>query len=287
MKKLLERAKLWLSLVRFSHTLFALPFALGALVVAEGGAPRLRTLLFVLICMVTARNAAMAFNRLADRKFDAENPRTKNRHLPAGLVSPGAVALFVALNGGAFVASAFALNDLCGLLSFPTLAVLCGYSLLKRFTWAAHIGLGFADAIAPCGAWIASRGTLELFPVLLGGVVLLWISGFDVIYATQDAEVDVRTGLHSIPQRFGIPGALRFALGLHLAMLALGWTTGFVCGLSWPWHAAFAVATLAVLHEHLFRKSASLDDLNQDFFLANVVVSVVLMIGMFALPFVG
>ena len=281
------RVRLWLSLVRFSHTLFALPFALGALVVAEGGAPRPRVALLVLACMVTARNAAMAFNRLADHKFDAENPRTKRRHLPAGLVTPGGVACFVALNGALFVLAAFGLNDLCGILAFPTLATLCGYSLLKRFTWAAHIGLGIAEAIAPCGAWLASRGELEPFPLLLGGIVLLWIAGFDIIYATQDADVDRATGLHSIPQRFGIPGALRFALVLHLLMLALGWATGFLCALPWPWDAAFAVATLAILYEHLFRKSPSLDALNQDFFLANIVVSVAMMLGMFAMPFVG
>ncbi len=276
------RIRDWLSLVRFSHTLFALPFALGSLVVAERGVPRLRVLLPVLLCMVAARNAAMAFNRLADRDVDALNPRTARRHLPAGLLAPRQVALFVAVNALLFLLGAWLLNPLAGILAIPTLVVLLGYSFLKRFTWCANFGLGLALSIAPMGAWVASRGSLHAFPLLLGLAVFLWSSGFDIVYATQDYDADVRCRLHSVPQRFGIKGALRIAMALHLAMLGVLAAIGLLCPMPWPWFVASACAAAAIVYEHLFRKSASLETMNADFFLANVVVSAILMVGMFA-----
>ncbi|MFO0909145.1 MAG: UbiA-like polyprenyltransferase [Isosphaeraceae bacterium] len=222
-----------LGMIKFSHTLFALPFALfGAALAAkgpEGWHGRPRDWLGILLCMAFARSAAMAFNRLVDRRIDAGNPRTATRHLPAGVLSVRAVATFWLVCLVGFVTSTllFLPNRWPLILAGPVIAWLCGYSYAKRFTSLAHVWLGSALMLAPVAAWIALRGDLAWPPLILGLAVLFWVTGFDVIYACQDVEFDRASGLHSIPARLGVTRALRLAAALHAVMvvclLALAW----------------------------------------------------------------
>ncbi|GHV03355.1 4-hydroxybenzoate octaprenyltransferase [Bacteroidia bacterium] len=215
------------SLVKFSHTVFAMPFALMSYAAATmgadgGGAAGLRwtTLLMVLLCLVAARNAAMSFNRIADRDIDGRNPRTTQREIPSGQLSLRAARWFCMANSVIFVAAAALINPLAGWLSPVALALLLGYSYTKRFTWASHLALGLALAIAPVGAWIAVRGAFGLFPIVLAGVVLTWVGGFDIIYSLQDVDFDRREGLHSAPARFTVAGAIAISMALHVLSLA-------------------------------------------------------------------
>ena len=214
-----------LGMIKFSHTLFAMPFALlGAALAArtdEGWDARARDWLGIVLCMATARSAAMAFNRLVDRKLDAANPRTAARHLPAGVLSAGAVATFTVVCSALFVASTllFLPNRWPLFLALPVLAWLLGYSLAKRFTILAHFWLGSALMLAPLAAWIAIRGELAAPPLWLGLAVLLWVAGFDIIYACQDAEFDRSTGLRSVPARVGVGRSLQTAAACHLGMI--------------------------------------------------------------------
>lgn len=267
----------FLALVRFSHTIFALPFALGALWVASQGFPTVKVLAGALICMVTARNAAMAFNRLLDRDIDALNPRTAQRHLVTGEISLPAAKSFIAVNALIFVASAAWLNPLAGILALPTLALLCAYTYFKRFSWTCHLYLGLSIGLSPVGAWVAATGEISVFSLWLGGILALWISGFDVVYATQDYQVDQKLGLHSIPARFGIARSLAIAAALHAMMFAV-----FVCGgiyyqMGLAWHLASALVGALLLYIHLLRRSADLDSMNKDFFLANAAISVLVL----------
>lgn len=284
---MLTKLRHYLSLVRFSHTLFALPFALAAMLWAQGGIPPLRVWLLVLLCMATARNAAMAFNRLADAAYDARNPRTARRHIPAGVLSRGGVLAFFLVNAGIFVTLAGLLNRLAFALSLPALAAVCFYSLTKRFTTWSHLFLGLAIGISPVGAWIAVRGSFGGEAILLCLTLMFWIAGFDVIYATQDEDFDRAAGLHSIPARFGRKGALRLSLALHAVMLAFAVLLEALYGLGWPFRAALAVMALLLAYLHLFRRGDSLDGLNQDFFLANIAVSLVIFCGVAASVLLG
>jgi len=197
-----------LEMIKFEHTLFALPFAFLGMLLAAGGWPSWRVVFWIVVAMIGARSAAMGFNRLADRSIDAANPRTSSRALPAGLVSPAAVALFVAASAALLVLAAWQLNPLALALSPLALAIVLGYSYTKRFTWASHLVLGLSLSGAPLGAWIAVRGDVTAVPLLLSAAVLLWVAGFDILYALQDLDFDRRSGLHSIPARFGVRGAL-------------------------------------------------------------------------------
>lgn len=214
-------------MVRFSHSLFALPFAIGSMWVAADGfrgmsaAATAKLVLLILGCMVTARNSAMSFNRIADAKIDAENPRTARRHLPSGRLSQRSVWAFLAFNGILFVAFAWLLQPLAGALAVPVWLALLSYSYWKRFSWLCHWFLGFSIGMSPLGAWIAVRGEFAVFPIFLMFILMLWMGGFDIIYATQDMEMDRKQGLHSVPARFGIEKSLRIALASHIAMLAL------------------------------------------------------------------
>lgn len=210
-----------LEMIKFEHTLFALPFAFLGMILAASGWPSWWTVLWIVVAMVGARSAAMGFNRLADRRIDAANPRTAGRALPAGMVSPAAVAVFVAASSALLVLAAWELNRLAFYLSPVALGILFLYSYTKRFTWAAHLVLGLSLAGAPLGAWIAVRGGVAAAPFVLAGVVLLWVAGFDVLYALQDLDFDRRTGLYSIPARFGVVGSLWISAVLHAAMLGL------------------------------------------------------------------
>src|SRR5512136_2266790 len=227
----------WAGFVRFSHTLFALPFALAAMAVAardNRGWPGWRTFLLILAAMISARTCAMAFNRIVDRKFDALNPRTANRHLPTGAISlPGAVGL-CALAGAGLVAASFFLNPLCFYLSPVALVVICFYSLTKRFTDYTHVFLGLALALAPVGAWLAVKGThvavVEILQMtVLTVVVVLWLLGFDIIYALQDYEFDRTHGLHSLVVAWGPKNALDAAFLAHMVMCGLLFAFGLLC----------------------------------------------------------
>ncbi len=282
----------YFSLVRFSHTLFAMPFALASMLWAAQGLPSLRVFLLIILCMVTCRNAAMAFNRLADADIDKANPRTARRHLPAGILSRGQVLGFLILNAGIFFAATWFVNRLAFVLALPTLAAVCGYSLTKRFSSYSHFFLGLAIGISPVGAWIAVRGAdmsaallaghwpaQSWIPFLLCLALMLWIAGFDIIYATQDHAFDQARGLHSMVVKLGVKGALKVSLAAHaamwLALAGLGWQAGL--GLAYGISLALVAAMLVYLHG--FRRSASLDSMNQDFFLANIAVSIIVLVG--------
>lgn len=282
LKKILEFGHL----VRFSHSLFAMPFALGSMWVAANGfrgmevAAAAKMIALIVGCMVTARNSAMTFNRIADADIDAKNPRTAKRHLPAGRLSRRSVYAFLAVNGVLFVAFAFLLQPLAGALALPVWLLLLSYSYWKRFSWLCHWFLGFAIGMSPLGAWIAIRGEFAVFPIFLLVILMLWMGGFDIIYATQDEEIDRQMGLHSVPARFGRKRALQIAFWSHIAMLVLCVAFGLVWSMGLPWWIVSGLMAAAVLYIHLFRKSDDLDAMNRDFFLANVAISVLVMVGL-------
>ncbi len=273
----------WLSLVRFSHSVFALPFALCGAWLAAGGVPEARVLVLVVLCAVAARTAAMGFNRLVDRAIDARNPRTRGRELPSGRLSVGAVRLLVVASALVFVALAFALNDLAGWLSGPVLLVLLGYSYVKRFSASAHLVLGLALALAPLGAWVAVRGAIgaDVVPVLwLALGVLCWVAGFDLIYACQDERFDRESGLHSIPARLGIANALRLSSALHAVTAAAFALAGWSAGLGWPWWIALAVALLLLVWQHRIVAPDDLSRADMAFFTLNGWVGLGLFAGL-------
>jgi 4-hydroxybenzoate polyprenyltransferase len=294
---MLQRLKYMLEMIRFSHTLFALPFAMMAAMMAWltpslSGEPvpfRWLHLLGILICMVSARSAAMAFNRLADRKFDAENPRTAKRHLPAGLLSVQSVVVFLVASSLLFVNGTllFLPNWLPLALSLPVLLILLAYSLTKRFTSLAHFWLGFSLALAPIATWIALRGQVvlvdvfDLLPaVLLGAAVMFWVSGFDMIYACQDYAYDKTSALKSIPKWLGIRGALRLAAVCHAVMLLIllalpevGSWGGPPLALGWIYFVGVGLLAGLLIYEHLLVKPNDLSRVNVAFFHVNTVVS--------------
>ncbi len=282
LKKILEFGHM----VRFSHSLFAMPFAIGSMWVAANGfrgmsaAEAVKIVALIVGCMVTARNSAMSFNRIADADIDAKNPRTAKRHLPAGRLSKASVVAFLVVNGILFVAFAALLQPLAGLLALPVWLLLLSYSYWKRFSWLCHWFLGFAIGMSPLGAWIAIRGEFAVFPIFLLVILMLWMGGFDIIYATQDEEIDRAMGLHSVPARFGRKRALQIAFWSHIAMLVLCVAFGVFWSMGAPWWVVSGLMAAAVLYIHLFRKSDDLDAMNRDFFLANVAISVLVMAGL-------
>lgn len=278
----MKRARDYLSLVKFSHSIFALPFALQGAWLASDGFPSWADLVWIVVCAVAARTAAMAFNRLVDRELDAANPRTQGRELPAGVVSPRGAAALVALSSAVFLAAAAALNTLCLALAPGVLLVLLGYSYCKRFSVAAHFVLGLALALAPLGAWLAVRGSFEgdLAAVLwLAAGVLTWVAGFDLIYASQDAAHDSARGLHSIPARLGIARALRLSSALHVASVLCFALQGHLAGLGLPYWIALAVAAALLLWEHAIVSAEDLSRVNMAFFTLNGWVGVGLFLG--------
>jgi 4-hydroxybenzoate polyprenyltransferase len=270
-----------LGMIRFSHTLFALPFAALGTVLASrtpsgGWVARPLDWLGILLAMVTARSAAMAFNRLVDRHIDARNPRTAGRHLPAGVLSVRTVALFTLASSVGFVASTLLFlprNTWPVILAIPVLLWLLGYSYAKRFTSLAHAWLGLALALAPVAAWIAIRGDLAWPPIWLGLAVLAWVTGFDILYACQDFEFDRAAGLHSLPARLGVPGALRVAATCHAGMVV------FLVGLGWSfplgklYFAGLGVVAALLAYEHALVRPDDLSRVNRAFFHVNVGIS--------------
>ena len=267
--------RLTLEMIKWEHSIFALPFALCGAMLAAGGLPTVRQLAWIVVAMVAARSAAMAFNRLADASIDAANPRTSARAIPAGHLTATFVATFVVISSGIFILAASQLNRLSLWLSPVALAVILLYSYTKRVTRWSHLVLGFALGIAPAAAWIAVRGSLDPRILLLTAAVTCWVGGFDVLYACQDFDFDRQAGLHSIPRYLGIRKALWVARGLHLAMvlLLLALLSAFHLG-----HLALygVVAVVALLgYEHSLVKHDDLSKLNAAFFTMNGVISVV------------
>jgi len=265
-----------LEMIKVEHTLFALPFAFAGMMLAAGGWPSWPTVGWIVVAMVGARSAAMGFNRLADRTIDAANPRTRSRALPAGLVTPRFVALFVAASLALLLLAAWRLNPLCLALAPVAIAVLLGYSYTKRFTAASHVVLGIALGGAPLGAWIAVRGDLAPTPFLLGAVVVTWVAGFDVLYALQDESFDRSRGLYSVPARFGTVAAIWCSALLHLATVGLLVALAFVyppgLGLAYGVGVTGCIALLA--WQHAIVRPRDLTRLNAAFFSANGVLSV-------------
>jgi 4-hydroxybenzoate polyprenyltransferase len=293
-----SRLSHWLSLIRFSHTVFALPFAALATVMAlsaplPSGQPpvlRIRDLVGIVLCMVFARSAAMAFNRLVDHHIDARNPRTSQRQLPAGVLSRREVWCFTVACALAFLASTalFLPNPVPLIASVPVLVFLCGYSLAKRFTSAAHLWLGIALSLSPICAWVAIRGVeslthpLDLLaPAVLAAAVAAWVTGFDIIYACQDASFDSQAGLHSVPARWGVAGALRIAAFCHLVMLLLLAVlpiVGGAAGFGWLFAGMLVIIAGLVVRQHWLVRPDDLDRVNQAFFDTNAAISLSLLV---------
>lgn len=272
----------WFSLVRFSHSLFALPFALASAWLAARGRPEARVLVLVIVCAVAARTAAMAFNRWLDRRIDAENPRTSGRELPRGVLAPGAALSLTVAAALVFLAAAWALNPLCARLAPVVLVVLLVYSATKRFSAGSHFVLGLALALAPLGAWVAVRGDLEgdlAPPLLLALAVLTWVAGFDLIYACQDEAFDRRRGLHSIPARFGAARALKLSSALHVVTLVVLALFAWRAHLGLAFDLALFLTGVLLVWQHRLVSPGDLSRVDLAFFTLNGWVSVALFLG--------
>lgn len=287
MTTVLNKIVIFLEMIKFSHTIFALPFALSAALLAAGGIPSARKLLFIVIAMAAARTAAMAMNRLIDARIDAENPRTAGRAIPAGLLSKGSVLAAILISVMILLWAAAMLNRLCLLLSPVALFFLLLYSYCKRFTSLAHIVLGICLAAAPLGAWIAIRGELSLPPILLGLLVLFWVAGFDILYALQDLEFDRKAGLHSIPVLFGVNGSLWLARIFHLITVLLLIAVMLLLQLGIWFLLGIILMTAMLLYEHWLLREGDLTRLDAAFFTMNGYISLTFLAATFADIFWG
>ena len=273
MTAVLQKITIFMEMIKFSHTIFALPFALSGALLAIRGLPSGRQLLFIVLAMVGARTAAMAMNRLIDAEIDARNPRTAGRAIPAGLLSKGAVLFAILLSVALLLWSAAMLNPLCLKLSPIALFFLVLYSYCKRFTALAHVVLGICLAAAPIGAWVALTGTIQLPAIVLGLLVLFWVAGFDILYALQDLDYDRSVGLHSIPVALGVSGSLWLARLFHLLTLALLLWLIVLLGLGpWFWLGSAAM-TAMLLYEHWLLRGGDLSKLDAAFFTMNGYIS--------------
>lgn len=264
--------------IKVEHTVFALPFAYLGMVLAYKQLPPLGTILLVTVAMVAARTAAMSLNRYLDRHFDARNPRTANRPVPAGELSARSVLIVGLIALAALVGAAALLNPLCLALSPIAVLALAGYSYLKRFTWLCHFGLGFTDAIAPAGGWLAVRPEFTGAMLLLAAAVGIWIAGFDLIYACQDVDFDRQEGLHSLPARFGVAAALRVSAALHVAMVGLLIGAGLLLGLGWIYYLGVAAAAALLVYEHRLINPRDLSKIDLAFFTVNSYIAGVLFV---------
>jgi len=271
--KQLKRLVIVLEMIKFEHTVFALPFAFLGSFLAAQGCPSFQKVLWILMAMVGARSAAMAFNRLVDRRIDKENPRTASRALPRRLLTPSFVAVFIVCSAAIFFFSAWMLNPLAFRLSPLALAIVLLYSFAKRFTWFSHLILGLSLAIAPVGGWVAVRGSLNIEPFFLAAAVAFWVGGFDIIYACQDVDFDRKHQLQSIPGRLGIRNALFVSRGFHVIMVAFLIATLGVFNLSGiSWFGLFLVI-LGLGYEHSLVKANDLSRVNAAFFVMNGLIS--------------
>jgi len=276
-----SRIRIVLEMIKFEHSVFALPFALvGALLAARanGGLPTWRQILWIVAAMVGARSAAMTMNRIADREYDRRNPRTANRALPAGELSVGFAWAFTILASAVLVIAAWQLNRLALELSPVALLILFFYSYTKRFTSWSHFVLGFCLGISPAAAWIAIRGSLDARMLILCAAVTLWVGGFDVLYACQDVEFDRAAGLHSIPKKLGIAKALLFARSMHVVMVALLAWLAWSFHLAWPAWAGIAVVAALLGYEHSLVKPNDLSKMNAAFFAVNGYISLLFLL---------
>jgi 4-hydroxybenzoate polyprenyltransferase len=265
--------------IKIQHTVFALPFAVMSAFLAAGGMPEIEKLLWIIVCMLGARSAAMAFNRIVDARFDKENPRTRDRALPSGKINVGNYAVFLVASSALFIFSAWMLNSLAFYLSPVALVIVFFYSLTKRFTAFSHFWLGLAISIAPVGAWVAIREEISFTSLLLGAVVVLWLIGFDILYSCMDIEADRINRLHSIPERFGVETALKMALASHAVMvvflLVLLEPTVL---LGWVYLAGVVLVAGLLVYEHSLIKKDDLSKVNMAFFNVNGIISIGLMI---------
>jgi 4-hydroxybenzoate polyprenyltransferase len=273
---MVERIRVYLELVKFQHTLFALPFALMGALLGAGGVPPARVLGWVVAAMVGARTAAMAFNRIADRRIDGDNPRTASRALPAGLARPVEAWAMVAGGSALFLLACRELGAWPLALALPVLALAFGYSLTKRFTWTSHLVLGTVLALAPFGGWLATSGTPGGYPWPLSVALVLWVAGFDVLYACLDVDFDRRAGLHSLPARLGPRRALALARLFHLAAFAGFLSAGLDAGLGTAYFAGLALCGVALTIEHLLVRPDDLSRVQLAFFTLNAAISATL-----------
>jgi len=276
-----SRIRIVLEMIKFEHSVFALPFALvGALLAARagGGLPTWRQIAWIVVAMVGARSAAMTINRIADIEYDRRNPRTANRALPKGELSLGFAWAFTIAASAVLVLAAWQLNPLALKLSPVALGVLFFYSYTKRFTMWAHFVLGFCLGISPAAAWIAIRGSLDWRMLILCGAVTLWVGGFDVLYACQDIEFDKIAGLYSIPKKFGIAGAMRIARLMHILMVALLCWLAWSFALAWPAWAGIVVVAALLVYEHSLVKPNDLSKMNAAFFTVNGYISLLFLL---------
>jgi 4-hydroxybenzoate polyprenyltransferase len=273
MNTLASRAVLYGRMVKLSHSVFALPFALASAALAAGEGTRWREVAWIVVAMVGARSAAMGFNRLADHELDARNPRTAGRELPRGVLRRAEVWAFVALSAAALVLAAGMLNPVCLMLSPVALAIVFGYSYTKRFTALSHLVLGLGLALAPVGAWLALRGQLAPVPIVLGLAVLCWVAGFDTIYACQDVAFDREAGLHSLPARLGIARALGVARGLHVLAVVLLALVYRLAPLHPLYLAGVAGVAALLVYEHSLVKADDLSRVDAAFFAVNGWIS--------------
>ena len=279
MTTFIQKLKTTLAMIKFEHTLFALPFAFLGAILAANGLPNWRQLLWITVAMFGARSAAMTFNRIVDRDIDAKNPRTAGRELPSGKLSVGFAWAFLYVSIGVFLLASYSLNWLTFALSPVALVCVLGYSYAKRFTAAAHILLGLALAISPSAAWIAVRGSLnDEIPILLSLMVLMWTAGFDVLYACQDFEFDKRSGLYSIPARFGIARSLWIARLFHVQAFIVLLILYLVSGLGSLALGGVVVVGLLLIYQHTLVKANDLSKMNAAFFTTNAFVSILLLL---------
>ena len=273
----MRKLKIILEMIKFEHTVFALPFAVMSAFIAADGLPSLEKFGWTLVAMIGARSCAMAFNRLADADIDAKNPRTATRAIPAGLITKGAVWCFTIVSAGVLVFAAWRLNPLAFALSPVALIVVMGYSYTKRFTALSHFWLGLALSISPVGAWIAIQGSFALPPIILCFVVLLWTAGFDIIYACQDVNFDREHGLRSIPAKIGIKWSLWLSSALHVIAVLLLLSIPRLVALGLFYYIGVGMVVLIFIYEHAIVKPTDLSRVNLAFFTLNGMISLVLM----------
>lgn len=275
---MLKKVKIILEMIKFEHTILALPFAFTGALLAARGVPALRIILWITVAMFGARSAAMGFNRWADRKFDAANPRTSNRALPLGIVSPGQVILFTIASSVLLVLAAYMLNPLAFYLSPVALFIVFFYSYTKRISYLSHLFLGLAISGAPLGAWIAVAGRLDAPAIILGIAVVFWLTGFDTLYALQDIEFDRKSGLYSIPQRFGIRRSLWISRVAHMVTMASLFWLGSLLSLGWLYYTGIFISLILIIYEHTLVKEYDLSKLNFAFFNMNGYISMTIFI---------
>ena len=277
-RAVLHKAHLFYEAVRFEHTLFALPFAYVGMFLAADGLPTLSQFVWITVAMVGARTLAMASNRLVHWKEDAANPRTAGRHLPKGLLKPWEMLLLCLASAGVFIFAASQLNTLALILAPIAAVFVVAYSYAKYLTWGTHFVLGWADAIAPAGAWIGVAGSLDPEAVLLAFAVAVWIGGFDIIYACQDYEFDAKYGVRSIPRRFGVVAAFWWSRAMHLLTSASLLALGFWMDLSYFYFIGWGIATVLLVYEHILVKPHDLSKLQLAFFTVNTYIAAALLL---------